>query len=98
MRRFKIDNKAITLVVFLLSILVNYFVWNIINNYVNNRTRVRFDSRTDLIQSTIKGSLNDFQDILFGAKGLVNASDSVTRQEWKQYVDSLKIEENSPGL
>lgn len=42
--------------------------------------------------------MQDYLQILKGAKGLILASDSTSRGEWQRYYQSLNIPENYPGV
>ncbi|MCR8726085.1 CHASE domain-containing protein [Frigidibacter sp. ROC022] len=48
--------------------------------------------------SALHGRLQSYLQSLNGLAGLLEASDNVTAQDWRQYVSALKIEENLPGL
>ena len=59
---------------------------------------LEFTSRCDVMQARIVERLNDYGLLLRGCAGLFNASENVTRDEWRRYVDSLKIEQQLPGI
>ena len=42
--------------------------------------------------------MNTYEQVLLGGIGLFAASDTVTREEWKIYVENLLINKNFPGI
>lgn len=48
----------------------------------------------DLIQKR----LDIYANLLSGARGLFAASQSVSRSEWKAYIDALQVQKNYPGI
>ncbi len=65
---------------------------------VERNVTLEFTSRCDAMQSRIVERLNDYDLLLRGCVGLFNASDNVTREEWRQYVRSMKVEQQLPGV
>ena len=51
----------------------------------------------EIVQS-IEKRLYQHEQILLGGAGLFNARDSVTRSEWRIYIDSLRLSRNFPGI
>ena len=65
----------------------------------NQRTaQFRFDSRVTEIQQAITGRMDAYTELLRGGLGLFNASDAVSRDEWRRYVDTLTVEAIWPGI
>ncbi|ART80032.1 EAL domain-containing protein [Oceanisphaera avium] len=50
------------------------------------------------ITTTITERLNAYALVLRGAAGLLNAADTVTRQEWETYVSQLQLMKNKAGI
>ncbi len=48
--------------------------------------------------STLNERLVAYVDLLRGARGLFDASENVERAEWRNYVNSLNLQENYPGI
>ena len=57
-----------------------------------------FSAEADKIQLKINERLNAYALILRGAAGLFDASDRVTRRDWKRYVESLRPNDSVPGV
>ena len=65
---------------------------------LNERNAALFDLRVDITKNAIEKRMVDYTQILKGAQGLINMSDTVTRREFREYVDNLDVEENYPGV
>ena len=57
-----------------------------------------FAARAQEIYDRINGRLEDFGHILSGSRGLFASGGPIGRKEWRNYVSSLNIEQNIPGL
>lgn len=58
----------------------------------------RFQSRSNEISQEIKERLVLYEQALHGGASLFNASEFVSREEWKQYVSSLNLQASLPGI
>ena len=58
----------------------------------------RFDFRVNNFQAALQGRLMAYQSMLRGGVALFHASDEVTRQAWRTYVEALRIGEEFPGV
>jgi len=50
------------------------------------------------IENAISDRMDAYTEVLRGGLGLFNASTSVTREEWRAYVESLEIQDVLPGI
>ncbi|MCW1908438.1 MAG: CHASE domain-containing protein [Candidatus Saccharibacteria bacterium] len=67
------------------------------NNLVQEQQRL-LDQNNMNAAAYIRQQLGTYQDVMRGAVGLFNASDSVTREEWNTYFQVYDITKNYPGL
>jgi signal transduction histidine kinase len=58
----------------------------------------QFDHRVEEIEQAITGRMDAYTAVLRGGLGLFNGSDTVTREEWRRYVDTLSVETLWPGI
>lgn len=65
---------------------------------IETLARLKFEDDTEVIEQQIVKRLEIYANTLQGAVGLFNASNSVSRDEWKTYVDVLEIQRNYPGI
>ena len=62
------------------------------------RAQSQFNGATERAADAISDRANIYINALQGGKGLFVASETVEREEWKKYVDSLDIQDNYPGI
>lgn len=86
------------LVVFLAFLGITILSSNTAKNiYVQEYQKILEQKNTETTTS-LQQRMNAYEDILRGGVGLFNASDVVTRQEWRQYLASYNISERYPGV
>ena len=73
-----------------LSLGLTVFAWRAASATIAARAEERFAFRTDVIESTIRERMRNYEDILRGAAGLFDSSDIVTRTEWQRYMNSVR--------
>jgi PAS domain S-box-containing protein len=82
----------------LLPIVVTVAAWRATLEEATRNARLRFEFQANQITETIEGRLLAYEQALLGASGLFAASISVERDEWRAYVESLKIDTLYPGI
>ncbi len=60
--------------------------------------QVRFDLRVAEIENAISDRMDAYTEVLRGGLGLFNASETVTRAEWRAYINALDIDNVLPGI
>lgn len=88
---------ALSLVLFLIGVAITGIGWNVSKESVSRNATLRFENDTNKIEGLITQKINSYKYALQGATSLFGASDNVTRQDWKAYVDGLRLTENFPG-
>ncbi|HEV2744082.1 MAG TPA: CHASE domain-containing protein, partial [Rubrobacter sp.] len=76
--------------VLLISLLLTALAWYYVRNTVEAQNEVRFGETVRTTQATVERRTDDYLDAMFGARGLVLASDDVERQEWEEYVEGVE--------
>ncbi|HEX6461991.1 MAG TPA: porin PorA family protein [Candidatus Saccharimonadales bacterium] len=88
----------LSLVVLLVLLAATGFSWqSAIANSVR-RTELRFQTDTNSLETTVITELTKYVNALYGVRGLLAASNEVSREEWKAYVDDLHLQQNYPGM
>ena len=72
--------------------------WQIANADDKSDARVNFDFKIRETNQTILKRMHVYEQVLLGGIGLLASSDTVTRGEWKTYVENLLIDKNFPGI
>ncbi|RJO66474.1 MAG: PAS domain S-box protein [Myxococcales bacterium] len=85
-------------VVLVLSLIATVFAWHITNNEIDRRTLEHFDFSANAIVEKIQDRLHAYEMVLRGAHGFFLSSEKVTREEWRAYVASLRLDEDFPGI
>lgn len=84
--------------VLLISLLLTVLAWLYVRDTVEEQSRVRFDETVRATQAAVDRRTDDYLDAMFGARGLVQASDNVERSEWRQYVGGVAPKRRLGGL
>ncbi len=71
--------------------------WMLSQSYRDKAQAVYSDMVSDVTGHIVR-RLHDHEQILLGGVGLFNAGNTVTRQEWREYVSTLQLDENHPGI
>lgn len=81
-----------------IPLFLTYLAW--LNAKADNELDARrgFEYKISETNQTIIKRLFAYEQVLLGGIGLFAASDTVTREEWKIYVENLLINKNFPGI
>lgn len=74
------------------------FAWYLSSSLAQESLETRFDFRTQEITKAVKDRMIVYEQVLWGGVGLFNASDDVSRENFKRYVASLEIDQHWPGI
>ena len=84
--------------VLLISLLLILLAFHYVQDNIEAQNRVRFEETTRATQEAIERKTKAYLDAMFGARGLFYASESVTRQEWGNYVEGIEPASRFEGL
>lgn len=65
---------------------------------LSHRSQTKFIATTDAMTAYMNQQLSRYVDMLYAARGYFLASQDTSREAWKQYVSSLSLDTNFPGL
>ncbi|TCV84164.1 PAS domain S-box protein [Sulfurirhabdus autotrophica] len=82
----------------LIGLTATYFGWRYASDSAMSLANDRFQIKMIRIKSAIHERMLAYKQVLRGGVGLFNASSDVSRQEWHDYVNSLQLNENYPGI
>jgi len=88
---------AVAIALFL-AIFVTYTAWDFSRTTAHHEADSRFGFRAAQIGEAVRGRMGDYEQVLRGGAGLFAASEFVERQEWRAYVEHLRIDEVYPGI
>ncbi|HAS51378.1 MAG TPA: hypothetical protein DCS21_06405, partial [Gammaproteobacteria bacterium] len=91
-------HPATAWVILVLSLLVTALAWFISDQAVKAKAQERFNFQTTDLVSAINKRLIEYETVLRGGVGFFKASSEVRRDEWRQYVEDLRIQQSFPGI
>jgi len=71
--------------------------WLLVQSYHKTAADI-FSETTATVAKQIEKRMHDHEQVLLGGAGLFNASDEVSRSEWRRFVSTLRFDENHPGI
>lgn len=84
--------------VFALSLCGTILAWYLTHAAVLREANQRFQSEITAVRADMTDRLRAYEQILRGGDSLFHTWPSVTRENWRNYVEYLHIAENYPGL
>ena len=85
-------------VVLAFSLAVTYYLWKDAQQSATQELQSRFDLRVRRIHGYIERRMQAYEQVLRGVDGLFAHDYIVRRNEFRDYVDRLKLEKNYPGI
>ncbi len=77
---------------------ISYAIWSISIRNHEDIEKARFISTGELISTSLARRMNSNEQILRGGAALFNMNNNTSREQWRTYVSSLRIDETSPGM
>jgi PAS domain S-box-containing protein len=90
--------KLMVAALVVVSLTATFFAWRYVYKNAESVANERFQSRVIQIKTAVQDRLQAYEQVLRGGVGLFSASAKVSRKEWHDYVSSLHINENYPGI
>ena len=84
--------------VLLLTLGLTWLAWDCVGVHDAQMLRADFDFRARDVEKRITQRMGAYQQVLHGAAGLFTASREVTRADFRDYVDSLQLQDHYPGI
>ncbi|HQS57862.1 MAG: hypothetical protein B7Y56_05665 [Gallionellales bacterium 35-53-114] len=82
----------------LVALAATYFAWHLVKQDAENIANERFQARVLQINAAVQDRMRAYEQVLRGGVGLFAASNRISRQEWHDYVASLRLNDNYPGI
>ena len=84
--------------VLLIALLLTVIAWYYVRQTVEVQNRARFEESTQATHEAVERRTKAYLDAMFGARGLFYASDSVTQEDWSDYVKGIEPASRFEGL
>ena len=91
-------NPNVAWIALLLTLLVTLLAWKNAQEALLQAQQMQFKNRTSEVTNAVLKRIQGYEHVLRGGVGLFAASESVSRTEWRDYVASLRIQEQYPGI
>ena len=93
-----LQHQATAWVILVLSFVITALAWSISDSAIRAKATERFQFQTQDIATAIERRLMTYATALRGGTGLFDATGLVTRNQWHQYVQALRLQENFSGI
>ncbi|MEO7558083.1 MAG: CHASE domain-containing protein [Gammaproteobacteria bacterium] len=90
--------KKVAWIVLLLTFLVTLLAWKNAQDTLLQLQQTQFENRAAEVTTAIVRRMHTYERVLRGGLGLFVASENVSRTEWRNYVATLKIQEQTLGI
>jgi len=90
--------KILPLIVSLILLVITVVVWKQSQDSSSQAYQDYFDFRVREAIANLENRMGTYQQVLHGGRGLFEASDKVSRAEFRDYVFALNLEDNFPGI
>lgn len=91
-------NRYTPYLVLVISISITIFAVIQVSIVIINHTEERLESQMEDVKNRMERRMQAYEQVLYGGKGLFEASEVVTRDEWKTFIDIQMIGERFPGI
>jgi CHASE1-domain containing sensor protein len=82
----------------LLTLVATFSFAYLFQQVLQQQTKSELTAEIEATNELIVSKLHTYTSLLKGGAGLVQGSSSVSRQEWRKYIDSLDIHQQFPGV
>jgi diguanylate cyclase (GGDEF)-like protein len=99
-KRFKSSSSqlAIAYLAFAVCLFLTLVAWHLSRQHALDSARDKFNQEVNASRTGFILRMQSYEQILRGGVGLFSASIDVKREDWRRYVDSLRVEEAYPGI
>lgn len=96
MSKLKEQSKSASFpyLVLAVSLILSLAVAYSFHQSAKNKDKIRFAAETNRLQSAIENKINLYVALLKGGRGFIEASRTINRQNFSEYVRSLELEKN----
>lgn len=93
-----LGSLKLALIILALSLSLTFFTSYLMMRDVQNQAIASFEKKCDDIVAKVAARLGIYEVTLRSAAGLFNASESISRKEWRTFVNTLDTNKTVPGL
>jgi signal transduction histidine kinase/sensor domain CHASE-containing protein len=85
-------------VVLAIGIPISVLLFDHLQDAVEDLARLRFERSASDVKHVIEARVRSYSDVLYGLQALFATQDSISRAQFRQFVDSLDLKQRYPGF
>jgi len=93
-----LDRQAIAWVVLGLTLLLTVGLWRYSGADFARRANDHFANSAEKQKELLLGRMQDYEQVLRGGAALFSANGSVSREQWRRYIEMLHLDRSLPGI
>lgn len=93
-----LHHPSIAWMVLVTSLLLTFFAWRLSVNYLAARAEDHFQFQVEELEEAVRRRMMEYEQVLRGGVGFFEASDDVSREEWRIYVENCQLDKYFPGI
>jgi PAS domain S-box-containing protein len=86
------------LLLLLLPLALTFYAWKATTENDYQRGEAKFRTLTIESEKALQNRIDSYGNALLGAAGFMQGSTAVSRDEWRTYVETVKVRQNFPGI
>jgi len=86
------------MLVLIMPLGLTFYAWKIASENAHRKSRAQFESLALESERALLYRLASYENATLGGAGFFQGSDAVSREEWRDYVQALRMQENFPGI
>lgn len=94
----RLRSSTASRIILALSLLATTAAWYVSRQAVQDNAFQDFEFQAAELQSAIHDRMFIYEQVLWGGVGFFDANETVTREQWRSYVNALDLDEHWPGL
>jgi PAS domain S-box-containing protein len=87
-----------SILLLLLPLGLTFYVWKLASVSAFQRSEAKFQTLAIESEKALEHRLSSYENALRGAAGFVQGSQNVSRDEWRTYVETMRVREYFPGV
>jgi PAS domain S-box-containing protein len=86
------------LLILLLSLGVTFYAWKMVTHNVYEKNAAEFTALAQESETALLHRIDSYQHVLLGGVGFFQGAGTVSRAQWRTYVEAIDIRHNYPGI
>jgi PAS domain S-box-containing protein len=89
---------ALGMLALIIPLALTLYAWKVSSENINRRSLSDFETLSVESQKALLYKINSYNNASLGAAGFFQSSQSVTRDEWRSYIETIDIRKSFPGI